>query len=155
MNNKQRLALNDFLANWNKKASLGCLIVGLFQRDHIFGGIIGSIVCFLIALTLKIWSAQNDLYHGHCFCYLLLPLHWCRRLFFNPQAPQIENFRIRSRAAMTLRAFLMDGSQIPGFSRRFPMRFVVVWSLTELPSRVLVSASGRCVIKKEGAMLPP
>ncbi len=60
MNEKQIKAFNELLAGWNEKASIGCLIVGLFQREHIFGGIIGSIICFLIALTIKMRSAQND-----------------------------------------------------------------------------------------------
>lgn len=60
MNKKQVQVLNKFLADWNEKASIGCLVVGLFQRDHIIGGIIGAIACFIIALTIKMRSVQDD-----------------------------------------------------------------------------------------------
>lgn len=58
MNEKQRLALAKFLADWHEKLGIGCLLVGMFQEEHIIGGIIGSIACFIVALTIKIWSAR-------------------------------------------------------------------------------------------------
>lgn len=60
MTDKQREVAVDLFAGWLDKASVGCLLVGMFQKDHIFGGIIGSIACFLAALTLKIWRAQDE-----------------------------------------------------------------------------------------------
>ncbi|MDE6735602.1 MAG: hypothetical protein K2J64_09080 [Desulfovibrio sp.] len=58
MNDKQRMAAVDFFAGWLDKASVGCLIVGLFQPEHMMGGIVGCMVCFLAALGLKIRSAK-------------------------------------------------------------------------------------------------
>lgn len=58
MTDKQLTVMTIFFADWIEKASVGCLIVGLFQRDHMFGGIIGSIICLLFALCLKIRSAK-------------------------------------------------------------------------------------------------
>lgn len=58
MTEKQKLEAVNFIAGWLDKASVGCLIVGLFQPDHMIGGIIGSAVCFTVAITLKVWSAK-------------------------------------------------------------------------------------------------
>lgn len=58
MNKKQLDELNAHFSAWLEKVSVGCLVVGLFQPDHIIGGIIGSIVCFLASLSIKIWSAR-------------------------------------------------------------------------------------------------
>lgn len=58
MTDKQIGAALDFLAGWLDKASVGCLLVGMFQPDHIFGGIIGSVICFISAGALKIWGAK-------------------------------------------------------------------------------------------------
>lgn len=55
---KQELAAVSFIAGWLDKVSVGCLIVGLFQPAHMIGGIVGSVTCFLVAITLKVWSAQ-------------------------------------------------------------------------------------------------
>ena len=54
MTEKQKLEAVNFIAGWLDKASVGCLIVGLFQPDHMIGGIIGSAVCFTVAITLKV-----------------------------------------------------------------------------------------------------
>ena len=37
MTDNQIKAAVDFLAGWLDKASVGCLLVGMFQPDHIFG----------------------------------------------------------------------------------------------------------------------
>lgn len=58
MNERQRLAAMDLLAGWLDKASVACFAVGLFQADHMFGGLIGSVICFLIALVIKIWREK-------------------------------------------------------------------------------------------------
>lgn len=58
MNEKQQQELNSHFSGWLDKTSVGCLIVGLFQPEHIMGGIVGSIVCFLASLAIKIWSAR-------------------------------------------------------------------------------------------------
>lgn len=58
MTDKQIDAAVELFANWLDKASVGCLLVGMFQPDHIFGGFIGSTVCFLCALILKVWRAK-------------------------------------------------------------------------------------------------
>lgn len=58
MTDKQIGAAIEFLAGWLDKASVGCLLVGMFQTDHMFGGIIGSVFCFLAAGSIKIWSAK-------------------------------------------------------------------------------------------------
>lgn len=58
MTDKQIDAALELFANWLDKASVGCLLVGMFQPDHMFGGFIGSIICFLCALILKIWRAK-------------------------------------------------------------------------------------------------
>lgn len=58
MTDKQIDAAIELFANWLDKASVGCLLVGMFQPDHIFGGFIGSAICFLFALSLKVWRAK-------------------------------------------------------------------------------------------------
>lgn len=58
MNEKQKLEAAIFLAGWLEKVSVGCLVVGLFQPAHIFGGIIGSILCFLAGFILKVRAVK-------------------------------------------------------------------------------------------------
>lgn len=58
MTEKQVSAALDFLAGWLDKISVGCLLVGMFQPDHIFGGIIGSVIAFLFAGAIKILGAK-------------------------------------------------------------------------------------------------
>jgi len=58
MTEKQKLEAVNFIAGWLDKASVGCLVVGLFQPAHMIGGIMGSAVCFAVAITLKIRSAK-------------------------------------------------------------------------------------------------
>ena len=58
MTEKQIIILLDFLSGWLDKASVGCLLVGMFQPNHIFGGIILGTICFLAALSIKIGSVK-------------------------------------------------------------------------------------------------
>lgn len=58
MSDKQIDVAIDFIANWLEKLSIGCLLVGLFQAEHIFGGLIGGIICALFAANLKIWRSK-------------------------------------------------------------------------------------------------
>lgn len=58
MTEKQKLEAANFIAGWLDKASVGCLVVGLFQPTHMMGGITGSVVCFAVAITLKIRSVK-------------------------------------------------------------------------------------------------
>ena len=58
MTEKQKLEAVGFLADWLDKLSVGCLVVGLFQPTHMIGGIIGSLTCFAVAITLKIRSVK-------------------------------------------------------------------------------------------------
>ncbi|MDY0204657.1 MAG: hypothetical protein RBR49_11120 [Desulfovibrio desulfuricans] len=58
MTEKQKLEAVGFLAGWLDKLSVGCLVVGLFQPTHMIGGIIGSLTCFAVAITLKIRSVK-------------------------------------------------------------------------------------------------
>lgn len=58
MTDKQIDAGLDFLASWIDKASVGFLIVGVFQPEHMFGGCIGCVIGFLCAGSLKIWRAK-------------------------------------------------------------------------------------------------
>lgn len=58
MTQRQKLEAVHFFSGWLDKTSVGCLVVGLFQPTHMVGGIIGSVVCFAVAITLKIWSAK-------------------------------------------------------------------------------------------------
>lgn len=53
MAEKQIDAALSFLAGWLGKTSVGCLLVGMFQPDHIFGGIIGCVIAFILAGSLK------------------------------------------------------------------------------------------------------
>ena len=53
LHDRQRLEAAGFIAGWLEKASVGCLIVGLFQPAHMAGGMVGSAVCFAVAFTLK------------------------------------------------------------------------------------------------------
>ena len=57
MNEKQQQELNAHFAGWLEKTSVGCLVVGLFQPEHMMGGIIGSIVCFFASLAIKMSCA--------------------------------------------------------------------------------------------------
>lgn len=58
MTDRQIRASMNFLAGWLDKASVGCLLVGMFQPAHMFGGIIGSVICFLSAWALKVMEAK-------------------------------------------------------------------------------------------------
>lgn len=54
MTEKQKIEAANFIAGWLDKLSVGCLVVGLFQPSHMVGGIIGSMVCFSVAVAIKI-----------------------------------------------------------------------------------------------------
>jgi len=58
MNEKQWLAMYCYCANWMNMASVAFIVVGLFQPEHVFGGLIGATICGLVGLTLKIWSMK-------------------------------------------------------------------------------------------------
>lgn len=58
MTEKQKLEAAVFLAGWLEKVSVGCLVVGLFQPAHILGGIIGSALCFLAGVILKVRAVK-------------------------------------------------------------------------------------------------
>ena len=58
MERKQKIEAAGFIAGWLEKISVGCLVVGLFQPEHMIGGMIGSIACFAVALGIKIRSVQ-------------------------------------------------------------------------------------------------
>ena len=58
MTDKQISAGLDFFAGWLDKASVGCLLVGMFQPAHMFGGIVGSVICFLGSASIKIMGAK-------------------------------------------------------------------------------------------------
>lgn len=58
MTDKQIRASMNFLAGWLDKASVGCLLVGMFQTNHMFGGFIGSLICFLFAWCLRILEVK-------------------------------------------------------------------------------------------------
>ena len=51
MTEKQKIEAANFIAGWLDKLSVGCLVVGLFQPSHMVGGIIGSMVCFSVAVA--------------------------------------------------------------------------------------------------------
>lgn len=58
MSERQKIEAAIFLSGWLEKVSVGCLVVGLFQRDHLVGGMIGAIFFFLAGLILKIRGAR-------------------------------------------------------------------------------------------------
>ena len=58
MEGKQKIEAASFIAGWLEKVSVGCLVVGLFQPEHMIGGMIGSIASFIVALGIKIRSVQ-------------------------------------------------------------------------------------------------
>ena len=58
MTKKQKIEAATFIAGWLEKVSVGCLVVGLFQPEHMIGGAIGSITCFMVALAIKIRSVK-------------------------------------------------------------------------------------------------
>ena len=58
MTEKQKSEAASFLAGWLDKVSVGCLVVGLFQPSHMLGGIIGSVLCFLAGIILKVRVAK-------------------------------------------------------------------------------------------------
>ena len=48
-----------YAAGWLEKASVGCLVVGLFQPDHIVGGVLGSVFFFVTGLIIKIRGGKQ------------------------------------------------------------------------------------------------
>lgn len=48
----------DYFAYWMNKASVGCMLVGVFQTSHIFGALIGAVACYFIGMLIKIWSRK-------------------------------------------------------------------------------------------------
>ena len=58
MNENQRKAAAELFSSWLDKASVGCLLVGMFQTEHMFGGLIGAVMLFLAALVLKVRATQ-------------------------------------------------------------------------------------------------
>ncbi len=54
MTENQRKEAALFLSGWLDKLSVACYIVGLFEKDHMFGGIIGCTILFLAALSIKV-----------------------------------------------------------------------------------------------------
>lgn len=58
MTDKQIDCALDFIVGWLEKLSIGCLLIGLFQTNHMFGGIIGGVICALFGITLKIWRVK-------------------------------------------------------------------------------------------------
>lgn len=58
MTEKQKLEAALYASGWLEKVSVGCLVVGLFQRDHILGGLIGAACFFLAGFILKIRGTQ-------------------------------------------------------------------------------------------------
>ena len=58
MNDDQWQAMYEYFTSLLDKTCVGCLLVGLFQIEHLFGGIVGAVVCGLSGLVLKIWSRK-------------------------------------------------------------------------------------------------
>lgn len=54
MDEEQKLALALYLAGWLDKMGVGFFMVGIFQPAHMFGGIIGGIICLLIGVCIKV-----------------------------------------------------------------------------------------------------
>lgn len=54
MDEKQRIEAALYVVGWLDKMSVACFAVGVFQPDHMFGGIIGGTVLFLTGLCVKI-----------------------------------------------------------------------------------------------------
>lgn len=58
MTEKQKLEAVGFIAGWLEKVSVGCLVVGLFQPEHMTGGATGAAFFFVAAFILKIRGAR-------------------------------------------------------------------------------------------------
>ena len=58
MNEEQWQAMYGYFANWLNMASVALLAVGLFEAEHMFGGLIGATACGLFGLIAKIWSKK-------------------------------------------------------------------------------------------------
>lgn len=58
MNDKQWQAMHEYFSGWLDKASVGFVLIGMFQPEHMFGGLIGAAVCGLVGPVLKIWSKK-------------------------------------------------------------------------------------------------
>ena len=54
MTENQRKEAILFLLGWLDKLSVAFYIVGLFQTEHMFGGLIGGTILFMAGLSLKI-----------------------------------------------------------------------------------------------------
>lgn len=53
MNGNKKLEVANFIAGWLEKLSVACYAVGLFETEHMFGGLIGGTICFVIAFSIK------------------------------------------------------------------------------------------------------
>ena len=42
--------------DWLNMASVAFASIGAFQPEHMFGGLISAVVCFIVVLTLTFWS---------------------------------------------------------------------------------------------------
>ncbi len=58
MNDEQWKAMYCYFSNWFNMASVAFLMVGAFQKDHVFGGLIGATISGLMGLVFKLWSKK-------------------------------------------------------------------------------------------------
>lgn len=58
MTERQKFEAAIYASGWLEKVSVGCLVVGLFQQDHIIGGLIGAAFFFFAGFILKIRGAK-------------------------------------------------------------------------------------------------
>ena len=58
MTAQQKKEAVQFFSGWLEKVSVGCLVVGLFQTEHLAGGLAGAAIAFVLGLTLKIRGAK-------------------------------------------------------------------------------------------------
>ena len=51
---KQRIEAALYFAGWLDKLSVAFYAIGIFQPDHMFGGVIGGTILFLVGIGIKV-----------------------------------------------------------------------------------------------------
>ena len=58
MDENQRREAALYVAGCLDKLCVGCVIVGMFQPDHMFGGLIGGVLFFLAGLIIRVRATK-------------------------------------------------------------------------------------------------
>ncbi len=56
MDNRKIIAMARYCSAWLNMASVAFVAIGVFQPEHMFGGLFGAVLCFLVGFTINYWS---------------------------------------------------------------------------------------------------